>query len=262
MKNRKMAALLILLVCLIPWAAFAEPAGSDGYHGTEPYIQDDADLLTEEEEAALYLDMLPICEFGAPMFWTTREAGDYETLARNFYHSRLGNGVSGTLFVINMRARQLTVFSDGAIYKTVTRAEANTITDNVFRMAGREEYYECASSAFFQIYTLLQGGQIARPMKVISNVLLALVAALLIMYLYIRGRYETRPKTGASGAALPVSAAAGALFSAALLNQSTRMTQQKKTDISSSSGGGGGHGGFGGGGGGGGSSGGGGSHGF
>jgi len=257
MKIRKLTAVLLLLICLIPWAAFAESAGSAGMG---PYIQDDEDLLTEEEEAALYLDMLPICEYGTPMFWTTREKGDYETLAKNFYRDKLGNGVSGTLFVINMYSRQLTIISGGSVYRTVTTSEANTITDNVFRLAGRGQYYECASSVFSQIHSLLQGGQIARPMKLISNILLALVASLLIMYLYIRGRYETHVKTGASGAALPVSAAGGALFSAALLNQSTRMTKQTKTHISSSSGGGGGHGG--GGGGGGGFSGGGGSHGF
>lgn len=228
---------------------------------TLPYIQDDADLLTDAEEQALLEDMKPVCEYGMPMFWTTREAGDYESLARNFFHKRLPNGVSGTLFVINMHARQLTIFSDGQIYRVVTNGEAETITDNVYRMAGREEYYECASTVFRQIYSLLRGERIARPMKLVSNILLALALSLLSVYLYLRARYENRPKTGMGKAALPVTAAAAAAFALSTRNASARMTKQKKTDISSSSGGGHGGGGHGGGGGGH-SSGGGGSHGF
>ena len=252
MKSKKAlcALCLALLLGLFTACAAAE---------TLPYIQDDADLLTDAEEAAIYEDMLPVCDYGTPLFWTTRDSGDYETLARNFYHSRLANGESGVLFVINMKARQLTIFSDGAIYRVVTASEAETITDNVYRLASREEYYACASSVFQQIAALLAGEEIARPMKTASNILLALVVALLCVYLYISRRYESRPKVGAVGAALPVTAVATAAWAMKTRNVSARMTKQQRTDISSSS-----HGGGGGGGGssGGGSSGGGGSHGF
>ena len=256
MKGRK---ILILLMLMFLWSLTVFPAGAERL----PVIQDDADLLTAEEEAALYEDMLPICEYGTPLFWTTTESGTYQTKAERFYHRHLAEGESGTLFMIDMGSRYLYIFSDGAIYRTMTTGEAETVTDNVFRQAGRGEYYACASSAFRQIHSLLLGKQIARPMKLTSNVLLALVLALLGVYLYIRGRYETHPKSGKLKAALPVTAAAAAAFTARTLNTQARMTKQKKTDISSSSGGGGGH--YGGGGhsgGGGGHSGGGGGHGF
>ena len=252
MKKQRLSVLILLMLVCLAALAGAEP---------EPWIQDDADLLTAEEEAKLYEEMLPICQYGVPMFWTTYEAGDYETLARNYYHSRLGNGESGTLFVINMLYRQLTMFSDGAVYRTVTRAEAETITDNVFRQAGRGDYYGCASSVFQQIRRLLDGEGIARPMKLTSNALLAVVLALLGVYIYISRRYENRGEAGGKKGALPVTAAAAAAATVATLNSQSRMIKQKKTDISSGSGssGGGGHGGgFSGGG----SSGGGGSHGF
>ena len=257
--NSRKSILILILAGILLWMSTA--AGAD-FQKNQPWIQDDADLLTDAEEQALAEDMAPICEYGTPMFWTTRETGDYTALARDFYHRRLANGESGTLFVINMRARQLTIFSDGAIYRVVTNGEAETITDNVYRMAGREEYYECASSVFRQIHRLLRGEQIARPMKLVSNILLALALSLLIVYLYLSRRYETRPKTGAGKAALPVTAAAAAAFALTTRNASARMTRQKKTDISSGSGGGHGHGGGFSGGGGGHSSGGGGSHGF
>ena len=71
-----------ILLCL------SAAAGAEALQ-TLPYIQDDADLLTDAEEQALFEDMKPVCEYGIPMFWTTREAGDYESLARNFFHKRL-----------------------------------------------------------------------------------------------------------------------------------------------------------------------------
>ena len=263
------AWLLVMAVLFLPFlpAAGAESAASgsaeaDAYGGRTPWIQDDADLLTAAEEEELYTDMLPLCEYGTPLFWTTNEAGDYYTQAERFYHSRLDERESGTLLVINMYARQLTIFSDGDIHRAVNRGDAETITDNIYRLAGRGEYYECASSAFSQILALTRGEKIARPMKLVSNILLALTLALMIMYLYLSRRYENRPKIGAGGAALPVSAAAAAAFAVRTADAHARMTQQHKTNISSSGSGRGGHGGGGFGGGGGGHSGGGGSHGF
>ena len=233
---------LALMICLLLGTA-AFPAGAESL--PTPYIQDDAELLTAEEEEKLYLDMQPLCEYGTPMLWTTTDASmNFETMARQFYYRTLGQRQSGTLLVINMGVRQLTIFSDGEIYRD-------------------GDYYGCARSAFSQIYSLLQGERIARPMKITSNALLALVLSMLGVYLYISHRYETRPRAGkVKGAALPVTAAGAAVFAASTMNRHAKMTKQKKIDISSSSGGGGGHGGGGGGGGGGGFSGGGGSHGF
>ena len=251
--------LLLAAVCAL--ALFASSAQASAFPERVPVIQDDADLLTEEEEAALYQDMLPLCEYGTPLFWTSYETGNYEKLADRFYHARLSRGENGMLFAINMASRQLTVFTDGDVYRIITRSEAETITDNVFRMASAGNYYQCAKSVYEQIGRRLRGEQIARPMQLISNALLSLVLALMLVYLYISGRYESRPAIGKAGAAVPVTAAGtAAAFAALTMNSSARMTKQTKTDISSHSGGG--HGGGGGGFGGGGSSGGGGSHGF
>ena len=240
--------------------ASEETALPAGAAGVVPLIQDDADLLTAAEEEQLYQRMLPLCAYGTPMFWTTTEGGDFEYKAAAFFHKYLKNGQSGTLFVINMKVRQLTVFSDGAIHRTVTRAEAETITDNVFRLARDGRYYDCAESVFDQILSLMKGEEIARPMKTASNALLALVLTLLAVYLYLSRRYEN-PKAGKANSALPVTAGAAAVFSASLANKVTHMTKQSVTDLRDS-GGGGGFSGGGGGGGGGGFSGGGGSHGF
>ena len=245
-------AITFALLLVLPFNANAAPA---------PIIRDDADLLTDEEEQKLYSVMEQICEYGTPMFWTTTESGNDDTLVRNFYREQVGTQ-SGTLFVINMKSRVLTIFSDGDIYRTITNAEADTITDNVYRSAGAGRYFECASSVFEQISRLLRGEQIARPMKIISNLLLALTLSLMIVYLYISKRYEQHSTTSKVKTAVPVSVLSGAAFTAAILNTQKKITKRTKTNISSSSGSGGGHYGGGGGGGfsGGGSSGGGGSH--
>ena len=252
-KKNAILLLVLLLLCASLACAGAEPT---------PVIRDDANLLTAEEEAALAEVMAPVCQYGTPVFWSTNESGNYRSKAENYYYSLMGND-SGALFVVDMNQRQLTLLTNGEIRKAVSDGDSTSIVDNVYRLASFGDYAGCAKEVFSQVHTLLRGEQIARPMKVVSNVLLALALSLSLVYLYISRRYETRPKTGKVRAALPVTAASAAAFTAVMTGGRAIMTKQRKTNISSSSGGHGGHGGgFGGGGGGGGFSGGGGSHGF
>ncbi|MBR2824239.1 MAG: TPM domain-containing protein, partial [Clostridia bacterium] len=247
--------ILTFLCCIaLGWLCVLSPAPAESL--SQPCIQDDADLLSAEEEAALYQDMLPLCEYGVPVFCTADlSAGSNEALAERLLRQYVPLGESGLIFLINMGVRQLTVYADGAIYRVIGSGEAETLTDNAFRLARGGDYYACAQRVFSQALALLRGEKIARPMKITSNLLLALVLALLLVYLYISRKYETRPKAGnIKGAALPVTAGAAAAFTALNMNRRARMTKQKKIDISSHSGGGG-HGGGGGGGGGGGHSG-------
>ncbi len=251
---RQRLFILLLLLCVLA----ASSAASVSSAAPTPIIQDDADLLTDAEEKELYGVMEAICEYGTPVLWTMREPGDYQSLADRHYRDLLGTS-SGTMLVMNMYERVLTIRSNGAISRTITNAEADTITDNIYRYAGSGRYYECARAAFEQIGKVLRGERIARPMKLISNVLLAVTLALMIVYFYITARYEQHSTTKKLKTAVPVSVLSGAAFSAVMLNTQKKMTKQVKTDISSSSGsgsrGGGGFGGGGGGGGGGGSSG-------
>jgi len=246
-------ALLMLSLLLPAWAGAENACG--------PVIRDDADLLTAEEEASLFRTMSAICEYGTPVFWSTRESGNYRRKAENYYYSLLGNE-SGALFVVDMSERQLTLLTNGEILRTVTSGEATSIVDNVYRMASFGNYAGCAEEVFTQVHRLLKGEQIARPMKLVTSILLALALALSLGYLFISRTYETRPKTGKVRAALPVTAAAAASFAAVTTGGRAIMTKRRKTNVSSSGSGGHGGGGFSGGGGGGGFSGGGGSHGF
>ena len=228
MKLFRQLCLLILLAALfiLPLAAHAAPT---------PVIRDDADLLTDEEEKQLYTVMESICEYGTPMFWSTTKSGNDQQLVDDFYYIELGVS-SGTLLVINMNSRIITLKSNGAISRTVTNADADTITDNIFRFARAGRYYECASSAFEQVGRMLRGERIARPMKIVSNVLLAVTLAMMIVYFYISKRYEQHTTTRKIKAAVPVSVMSAAAFSSVINNTQKKMIKQVKTDISSSSG--------------------------
>ena len=227
--------------------------------GYKIVIEDDAGLLTNDEILQLAEDMWPITQYGGAAFVTT----DYNsTTAANYakqrYMEYFGNG-SGTLFLIDMDNRQLYIISSGAIYRTVTSSKADTITDNVYRMATRGEYYECAKSVFEQEIALLEGSRIAEPMKHICNAILALIAAMLIFFVIVNrsARAKAASSTDLIEGAKNVSVQATeprAVF----------LTQTKRySPVVRSSGGGSGGGGFSGGGGsGGGFSGGGGGHGF
>lgn len=154
-------------------------------------LEDDAELLTEEEEKQLSLEMQGITAYGSVIFKSVSyNSSSASYFARNYYHEKLGSG-SGTLFLIDMDNREIYIFSDGAVYDTITTAYANTITDNVYRYASDQNYYLCASTAFQQIGTLLSGHRIAQPMKYISNALLALILAALFNYFIARASSKT-----------------------------------------------------------------------
>ncbi len=224
MKYRVFAVILPLLVVLLSLAAQAE---------ITPVIQDDAELLSSQEEEQLYRDMLPVCEYGTPLFWTTTEDGDYVEQARTFYHERIGTE-SGTLFMINMKTRYLTVFSDGDNYLVITDSEGDTITDNVYRIAGRGEYYECAASVFRQVYRLLHGERISRPMKLVSNLLLSAAFALLLACLYIGWRYEQHSRQGAP-VPIPVTALDADSCRVHTKDQNSYLENTTRIDLSSDS---------------------------
>lgn len=145
-------------------------------------VEDDANLLTEEEQAKLAEEMQGITAYGNVAFKSiTENATSTSTYADDYYHTLFGMK-SGTLFLIDMDNRNIWVFSDGEMYDVITTAYAETVTDNVYRYASNEEYYKCASRAFGQITALLKGQRIAQPMKYISNILLALSLGLLLNF--------------------------------------------------------------------------------
>lgn len=182
------------------WCYGEELAGQglvyrDPETGYQVWVEDKAGLLTDEQLKELAQVMQEITAYGNAAFLTTdQNASSTEELARSYYKERFGTD-SGTLLVIDMDRRNIWIHSDGAVWKVVTSAYADTITDNVYRYASRGDYHGCAREAFEEIYTLLKGQRIAQPMKYISNAVLAMILALLACYgMVIHSTRLDRPK--------------------------------------------------------------------
>ncbi|MBR5337993.1 MAG: TPM domain-containing protein [Lachnospiraceae bacterium] len=227
------------------------------------YVEDGANLLTDQERQALVAHMQPITQYGSVAFVTiNKNSTSADRYAEKRYKELIGL-TSGTLFLIDMDNRQIFIYSGGRIYSTVTRSKADTITDNVYRLASKKKYYDCAAKVFDQIGTILAGGMIPEPMKHLCNALLSMAFALILVFMIANFRTRIR-KSGESNV---FDETAEKKFE---IGEPKAMIvlSEKKTRHVESSGGGGGHGfsggggGFSGGGGGGGFSGGGGGHGF
>ena len=143
--------------------------------------------------------MKQLTDHGGVAFVSTIDTGGLATkeYARQKCYEFFGSD-SGSVFLIDMQNRIIYIFSNGKIYETVTNEKATIITDNIYKHAKNGDYYKCAVSAFEQELTLLGGGRIARPMKYISNALIAIVAGLLINYFIVRAARKSTAKSNAA----------------------------------------------------------------
>ena len=180
------ALLLTLFFAVIPFLQITAEASvyKNSETGWQVIVDDRADLLTDEEESRLASEMEPVTAYGNAAFISCYASGSTSSYAKGLYRDLFGSD-SGTIFMIDMENRNIWIQSNGAIYRTITKSYANTITDNVYKYASRGDYYGCASNAFSQICTLLEGGRIAMPMKYASNALLALAVSLLVNFYYV-----------------------------------------------------------------------------
>ena len=163
------------------------------------FLDDGANLLTDEEEKDLAVRMNQLTDHGGAAFVSATDTGGLSAkeYARQKCYEYFG-GDSGSVFLIDMQHRMIYIFSNGKIYDTVNEEKATIITDNIYKHAKNGNYYKCAASAFEQELTLLGGGRIARPMKYISNALIAIVAGLLINYFIVRAARKSTAKANAA----------------------------------------------------------------
>lgn len=168
-----------------------EASGAHAYLNTDTryscQIEDDADLLTDSEEQALLATMEGVTRHGNALFKTVA----YNSMSASAYAEMYVKDVFGAdknsvIFLIDMQNRKLYIYSTGALYDELTKAYANTITDNIYKYASAAQYYACANEAFVEISSLLDGYKISQPMKYISNTLLGIVLALILNYFIVR----------------------------------------------------------------------------
>lgn len=181
----------VCLLCMVMfWSmsffVYAETLYKDSVTGYEAIIEDKANLLDNDEKKQLAKAMREILPYGNVAFVTIfqNEYTSTKECIKQTYWEYFGNA-SGTILMIDMDYRNIWIYSNGEIYKMLTSDNANLITDNIYVYAVNEEYYRCAHEGFLEILSVLKGERIAKPMKYISNLCLALVSAFIINYLFI-----------------------------------------------------------------------------
>ena len=225
-------------------------AAADGVY--RAVLEDAGSLMTAPEEERVLAAMQPLTEFCHVGCYTYdgRDSTNVIQKARTWALQQFGQS-NWTVFMIDMSTREIGICSGGEAYRSIDKGKANTITDNVYRLATRGDYAGCAIKAFEQMEAALKGDAVAAPMRTVSNILVAVAAAILLAYLVIYSRMQQETEISMPKV---IAVTAAGMGTAVLARKLTRTV----THSSSS----GGHGGGGGGGGGGGFSSGGGSHGF
>lgn len=178
--------LFLGLLCLFPQRAMAE----DNYYenlrtGYFAVICDVDDLLSVEEETELLSQMEKVTEFGSVCYYLTeQDMGQSDLYAEHIFTGVFGEDkVNAVLFYIDKHYTY--IYSDGNIYKKITKKKAEIITDNVYEYAVDEDYFGCGMKAFDQIFNLLEFGRVPQPMKHICNLLISLILGFLICYLWV-----------------------------------------------------------------------------
>ncbi|MBP3506984.1 MAG: TPM domain-containing protein [Lachnospiraceae bacterium] len=190
--------LLTILSCLtLPVSpVWAEERNNNSDTGYSVYIEDDAELLSEEEEQELNSHMQPVTEYGDVLFITVNENKDTsDALIRRIYEERFSPEES-IIVLIDMENRNIQISGGGELKTVITNSVANTIADNTYLYATKGGYAECAYETFDQIFAKLNGEKIAQPLKYTSNVLLALIIAFIVNYGFVRA-YSAKHKTSA-----------------------------------------------------------------
>ena len=242
-KRRNLFLLLgVLLLC-----AFLQPVSA--LAADRLVVEDNADLLTSEEEEKLISDYSAITEYMDAAFITTdTPSRGTASFAEEYAIARYGNSPA-VIFIIDMYDRELYIYANGSALKTITRADSRAITDNIYKSASRGDYYECADRAFSQILAKCRGQRLARPVKHVTNALIAVLCGILLNYfltVYSRIPSVDRRTTGDVNVSVSRQMANMPGISLALPIVLSSVKHYKK----SSSGGGGGGGGHSGGGGG------------
>lgn len=258
------SAVSISLILLLSMTFLIFAGGDASYKNPETgyvvAVSDNADLLTDSEEAELVENMQQITEYCNAFFVTSDK---YYSSSTSSYAKKLNTqmaqtyGVSesnSTTFLIDMHERELYIYSGEIAYKAITTANANTITDNTYTYASKGDYYTCAEKTFEQIYSVLAGQKIARPMKYITAALLAILIGLFVGYIILKVKTKNTNRRDTEDKKSLMTSKCDVYVKNAVLTKT-----DKKRHYESSGGSGGGGGGFSGGGGGGG---GGGGHGF
>ncbi len=248
--------LAMMIAISLPIVAFAGKSKYDAVYknsntGYKAIIDDQADLITDSQEEKLLERMKGLTEYGDVIYLTMEDyISSYSTEAevKRYYEDVIGRGKSGFIFCAHCdktRAYEENdyegydyVYTDGAIGDVITRSYCLTLTDNIYD----EYYFDGAMKMFGMATTLMEGGKIAQPMKIICNILFGFIIALFVNYLIVNSRSSLKKATVKDIVAGSVKRVSHSNVEIHFINQ-TKVYSPQSSGSSGGGHGGGGHGG-------------------
>lgn len=199
MTKKLMAALVALLMCACMFVCVsAAPAENDHL-----LLQDAADLLSEDEEAALFAELAAVSEtYGAQVaVCTVPSLGNtdvsVDALVENVYDT-LGYGYGenhdGVLLLVCMDPREYRILSNGFAAEAITMDDIESISDWIVSDLSDGEYAAAFDTYVNECEYYLDGYINGFPFSVVSNLIIALVVGVIvggIVALVLRGQLKS-----------------------------------------------------------------------
>ena len=173
-------ALIIFFIYAVPCFAIEKTNSKASFRAV---VIDDANLLSDSEEAKLIDEMMPITEYANIAVCTVdtpTSLKDYER-AREKRQELFGDSDSA-VFMIDMYLRRVIIQRKGNMEKFFNNSMTNNITNNVAKYAHQERYYKTCSVAISQMADVINERNIPSPMKYMSNFSIAFILSLVLIF--------------------------------------------------------------------------------
>lgn len=150
---------------------------------------DKAQIVDASGKADVIEAMKAISADSNVIFYTTdrNEAGETADVCANVCASYFGSKKTApvVMFTIDMYHREIYMYCTGPVRKIIRSRDALAITDNIYKLASKEQYAQCAVQAFNQAHLRINGLSIKRPMQIATNALLAVMLGFLTNYIFL-----------------------------------------------------------------------------
>lgn len=183
MRRNHLFQYMIMFIILL--VAFNCKAQAEGNYRV--VIQDNAELLSDEEEAKLAEEMQRFTENGHVMFYTSiyDMNPDSEGYSNQFYDAEF-NGEPGMALVIDLGEGNSYLFKRKGVLNRIN--EVTILQRGIYGVATpvNGSCYNYASGVFQQMETKHKEKEAMHPLKKASNLVLAFIFSILINYLIMR----------------------------------------------------------------------------
>lgn len=186
-KSAAIFSMLFAFVCVfaLSLTAFATDTTSSApgnAYADGKVIIDDSEVLLDDEESVAE-SMQDFTKYGKAAFVSLSAGYQSPSELSSVYDEYIGAGEDGMLLVIDMDSRQILIYTEGTVNKTIDTSYATTIADNIYTKAHDGDYDATVEEAFKEATSAMGGQKLAQPMKLITSLLTAVALGLFISFL-------------------------------------------------------------------------------